>query len=154
MNTDPPHDGRAGVDASAGYDRADHIGGGDLGGDVDDGGDLGEVVRFDVVGYGDKAAVLHVIGEIDTLTAPLVRAQLEHQVPAVPLLVLDLTEVTFLGSAGLAVLVAAKDDADLRQHRLRLVPGSRIVVRALQATGLLTIFDVVDSVREGLGEAG
>ena len=35
---------------------------------------------------------------------------------AVSLLVLDLSDVTFLGSAGLAVLVAAKDEA---AHRRR-----------------------------------
>jgi anti-sigma B factor antagonist len=135
MNTDPST-------GSAGFE------------DAADDDEIGEVVRFDGVQHGDMPAVRHVVGEIDTLTAPLMRAQLEHQVPAVPLLVLDLTEVTFLGSAGLAVLVAAKDDAEERQHRLRLVPGSRIVVRALQATGLLTIFDVVDSVPAALVDAG
>jgi anti-sigma B factor antagonist len=117
---------------------------------VEDSGDIGEVVRFDVVGYGDKASVLHVVGEIDTMTAPLLRAQLDTQIPGNELLVLDLTEVSFLGSAGLAVLVAAKDEAELRDHRLRIVPGSRIVVRALQATGLLGIFDIADGVPEAL----
>jgi anti-sigma B factor antagonist len=107
-----------------------------------------------VVGYGDRARVLHVVGEIDTLTAPLLRAQLDGQIPQVPLLVLDLTEVTFLGSAGLAVLVAAKDDAETHDHRLRIVPGSRIVVRALEATGLLGIFDIADGVPQALEVAG
>ena len=127
MNTDPPTDD-----------------------DPDDLDEVGEVVRFDVVGYGDRASVLHVVGEIDTLTAPLLRAQLDGQIPQVPLLVLDLTEVTFLGSAGLAVLVAAKDDAETHDHRLRIVPGSRIVVRALEATGLLGIFDIADGVPQAL----
>jgi anti-sigma B factor antagonist len=121
---------------------------------ADDFADIGEVVRFDVVGYGDRASVLHVVGEIDTLTAPLLRAQLDAQIPTNPLLVLDLTEVTFLGSAGLAVLVAAKDEAELRDHRLRIVPGSRIVVRALQATGLLNIFDIADGVPQALETTG
>ncbi|MFB9383922.1 STAS domain-containing protein [Pseudonocardia petroleophila] len=115
-----------------------------------DGGDVGEVIRFDVVAHGEGAVVVHVVGEVDTLTAPLLRAQLDEQIAAVPLLVLDLTDVTFLGSAGLAVLVAAKDDADRRGHRLRLVCGSRIVTRALQATGLLTLFDTADGVPEAL----
>ena len=128
MNTDPPTDD-----------------------DPDDLDEVGEVVRFDVVGYGDRARVLHVVGEIDTLTAPLLRAQLDGQIPQVPLLVLDLTEVTFLGSAGLAVLVAAKDATDARGNTLRLVCGSRIVTRALEATGLLTLFDVADGVPEALG---
>jgi anti-sigma B factor antagonist len=122
--------------------------------DPDDLDEVGEVVRFDVVGYGDRARVLHVVGEIDTLTAPLLRAQLDGQIPQVPLLVLDLTEVTFLGSAGLAVLVAAKDDAETHDHRLRIVPGSRIVVRALEATGLLGIFDIADGVPQALEVAG
>jgi anti-sigma B factor antagonist len=130
MNTDPPTDD--------GQDDLDEV---------------GEVVRFDVVGYGDRASVLHVVGEIDTLTAPLLRAQLDGQIPQVPLIVLDLTEVTFLGSAGLAVLVAAKDDAETHDHRLRIVPGSRIVVRALEATGLLGIFDIADGVPQALEAA-
>ena len=96
--------------------------------DVDE---IGEVVRFDVVSHGDDARVVHVVGEIDTLTAPVLRQKLDDHLPTVPLLVLDLSDVTFLGSAGLAVLVAAKDDADRRGHRLRLVCGSRIVTRAL-----------------------
>lgn len=118
-----------------------------------DAGDVGEIVRFDVVGHGPDARVLHVVGEIDTLTAPVLRTQIDEQLPAVPLLVLDLSDVTFLGSAGLAVLVAAKDDADRRGHRLRLVCGSRIVTRALEATGLLTLFDVAPGVPEALRDS-
>ncbi len=120
-------------------------------GGVDDVSEVGEVVRFDVVSHGSDATVVHVVGEIDTLTAPVLRAQLDEHLPVVPLLVLDLSEVTFLGSAGLAVLVSAKDAADARGHTLRLVCGSRIVVRALEATGLLTLFDVADGVPEALG---
>lgn len=120
------------------------------GGLTGDPGEISEVIRFDLVGHGSAATVVHVVGEIDTLTAPLLRSQLDEQIAIVPLLVLDLSDVTFLGSAGLAVLVAAKDDADRRGHRLRLVCGSRIVTRALQATGLLTLFDIADGVPEAL----
>lgn len=115
--------------------------------------EVGEVIRFDVVEHGTAARVVHVVGEVDTLTAPLLRAQLDEQIAAAPLIVLDLSSVTFLGSAGLAVLVAAKDDAERREHRLRLVCGSRIVTRALQATGLLGLFDTADGVPEALGSA-
>jgi anti-sigma B factor antagonist len=118
---------------------------------ADDAGEVGEVVRFDVVTHGSDATVVHVVGEIDTLTAPVLRAQLDEHLPVVPLLVLDLSEVTFLGSAGLAVLVAAKDATDARGNTLRLVCDSRIVTRALEATGLLTLFDVADGVPEALG---
>ncbi|WP_433279256.1 STAS domain-containing protein [Pseudonocardia xinjiangensis] len=112
--------------------------------------EIGEVVRFDVVGHGDGVRVMHVVGEIDTLTAPVLRDRVYEQLADVSLLVLDLTDVTFLGSAGLAVLVAAKDEAEQRQCRLRLVPGSRIVTRALEATGLLTLFEIADGVPQAL----
>ena len=120
-------------------------------GDADE---IGEVVRFDVVAHGDAARVMHVVGEIDTLTAPLLRTKLDAQLAEAPLLVLDLSDVTFLGSAGLAVLVAAKDVAELHRHRFRLVPGSRIVTRALEATGLLGLFDIADGVPQALETSG
>jgi len=112
-------------------------------------GDIDEVVRFVVVDHG-PARVINVVGEIDTLTAPVLRTRLDEHIGEVDLLVLDLSEVTFLGSAGLAVLVAAKDEADRHNHRFRLVPGSRIVVRALEATGLLTLFDLADTAADAL----
>ena len=123
-------------------------------GTTDNADEIGEVVRFDVVSHGPDARVVHVVGEIDTLTAPVLRTRLDEQVAAVPLLVLDLTDVTFLGSAGLAVLVAAKDEADRRRHTLRIVPGSRIVTRALEATGLLGIFDIAEGVPQALEPTG
>ncbi|WP_214366612.1 STAS domain-containing protein [Pseudonocardia sp. H11422] len=115
---------------------------------------VGEVVQFEVVDHGPGALVVHVRGEIDTVTAPVLHTQLDGHLPTVPLVVLDLSAVTFLGSAGLAVLVAAKDDAEQRGHRLRLVCGSRIVTRALEATGLLALFDVAAGVPEALCPAG
>lgn len=121
-------------------------------------GDLGEVIRFDVVDQGAGAVAVHVVGEVDTLTAPMLHARLEQHVDTAPLLVLDLSEVTFLGSAGLAVLVATKDARESRGHRLSLVCGTRIVTRALEATGLLGLFDVADDVEQavarGRGAAG
>lgn len=114
--------------------------------------DLGEVVRFEVVVHGD-AVVVHVHGELDTMTAPVLREQLAGQTAAADLMVVDLSRVTFLGSAGLAALVAAKDEVDRAGHRLRLVCGSHTVTRALEATGLLSMFDVADGVPEALHEA-
>jgi anti-sigma B factor antagonist len=114
-------------------------------------GDVEEVVRFVVVDHGE-ARMITVMGEIDTLTAPTLRARIDEHLSEVGLLVLDLSEVSFLGSAGLAVLVAARDEADRLGHRFRLVPGSRIVVRALEATGLLTLFDLADTPADALGK--
>ncbi len=117
----------------------------------DDGSEVGEVIRFDVVDHGPAVRVLHVVGELDTLTAPLLALRLAEQQSAVPKLVVDLSEVSFLGSAGLAALVEAKEAADQNGGRLLVVPGSRIAKRALEATGLLSLFTVADDVPEALG---
>ena len=116
-------------------------------------GDIGEIIRFDVVDHGNGLRVLHAVGELDTLTSPLLQARVAEQLAEARSLVIDLSEITFLGSAGLAVLVGAKDDADARSVRLWLVPGSRIAKRALEATGLLTLFQVADDVTEALAAA-
>lgn len=111
--------------------------------------DVGEVVRFEVVEHGD-AVVVGVHGEIDTLTAPVLSRRLSGQIPNAPLLVVDLSRVTFLGSAGLAALVEAKEEAGKADHRLRLVCGSHAVTRALEATNLISLFDVADDVPQAL----
>lgn len=85
---------------------------------------------------------LTVSGEIDLDSVPRLRAVLDEVLddpgtgPAV--IVLDLTAVTFLGSAGLAVLVDAHDRSAQRGAALKVViggPGTP-VARALQAAGL------------------
>ena len=109
---------------------------------TDQDGEVGEVVRFDVVRHGDDATVVHVVGEIDTLTAPVLRAQLDEHIPAVSLLVLDLSDVTFLGSAGLAVLVETQKAANARDIALQLIATTRPVTRPLEVTGLLAMFTI------------
>src|SRR5918994_436794 len=66
--------------------------------------------------------VLAVRGEIDTLTAPAFTAATEELLTAQgEVLVMDLAEVRFLASSGLAVLISAAHRAEERGIRLRLV---------------------------------
>jgi anti-anti-sigma factor len=89
-------------------------------------------------------------GEIDILSAPALRAALLPALDSADLVVLDLTEVSFLGSSGLAVLVEARDHAQQGGRQLRLVCTSRIVLRALEATGLKDLFEIVDNLPAAL----
>ncbi len=116
-------------------------------------GDVGEIIRFDVVEHRAGVRVLHAVGELDTLTSPLLQDRIGEQLTGTSALVVDLTDISFLGSAGLAVLVGAKDAAAERSCTLWLVPGSRIARRALEATGLLSLFNVADDVEEALASA-
>ena len=80
---------------------------------------------------------LTVTGEIDSSSAPVVRQHLDALLDdAVRELVVDLTAVTFLDSAGLCVLAATHRRAAADGVDLRVLASSRAVVRPLQITGL------------------
>jgi anti-sigma B factor antagonist len=121
------------------------------------------VVGFNVTGgeHGDWA-VLHVSGELDLVTSPVLRQRV-HDVVAEGRhsLVLDLSEVFFCDSSGVGVLIASRRLIRSCQGQLRLilpaqgaVDGSH-VNRVLGALGVRRLFDVhveVDSATED--EAG
>jgi anti-sigma B factor antagonist len=99
-------------------------------------------------------AILHVAGEIDLLTANLLGERIREQLlPETKLLVLDLSEVSFLGSAGLAEIVSASQAGKDSGTRLVLVATNRAVIRPLEATGLLSMLTVYDTVTDALTSA-
>jgi anti-sigma B factor antagonist len=88
-------------------------------------------------------ALLVIEGEIDTLTADdLERGCQQLLVAPSDVLVIDLSDVTFLASSGLAVLIRAAHKAG--ERRLRLVTPSRAVRRPLEITGSDQLFDLYD----------
>lgn len=92
------------------------------------------------------AVTVTVVGEVDTFTAPVLRSTLDAQLEQQPKeLVIDLSGVQFLGSAGLAVLVETQKSARSREVDLRLVATTRAVTRPLEVTGLIDLFTIVDS---------
>jgi anti-sigma B factor antagonist len=96
--------------------------------------------------------VLAVRGEIDTLTAPVFTAATEELLTAPgEVLVMDLTEVRFLASSGLAVLISAAHRAEERGVRLQLVVTNRAVRRPLEITGTASLFDLHPDLRSAYG---
>lgn len=97
------------------------------------------------------SVVLHVEGEVDTLTAPILDIAVEMQLDTAPAnLVLDFTGVSFLGSRGLAVLIRAANVAAERDIRLALVTESRAVLRPLDVTRTANHFTIHPSVETAL----
>jgi anti-sigma B factor antagonist len=87
-----------------------------------------------------------VVGEVDTFTAPVLRSSLDTQLEQSPReLVIDLSGVQFLGSAGLAVLVETQKAARSRDVDLRLIATTRAVTRPLEVTGLIDLFTIADT---------
>jgi anti-sigma B factor antagonist len=100
-----------------------------------------DLVTFQVTTT-DSSVHLRVAGEIDSSSAPALRAELTTVLDLAPAeLVLDLCAVSFLDSAGLSVLAAAHRRATAEDVRLRVLVSGRAVVRPLQITGLWQLLE-------------
>lgn len=89
-----------------------------------------------------SAVVVRLTGELDVTTAPRALEQIRPHLSAsgLHMLVLDLSELTFIGSAGLSLLIDAQRQAHAANIAVRLVTGSQCVDRALEITGLSSEF--------------
>ncbi|MFF2554788.1 STAS domain-containing protein [Nocardia sp. NPDC058058] len=96
-----------------------------------------------------STVVLSACGEVDVITAPKLSAAIAEAVATNPaVLVIDLTGVGFIGSAGLSVLVAAWESG--MNPRMKVV-ASRQVRRPMEVIGLDTVLDVYETVAQALG---
>jgi anti-anti-sigma factor len=110
-----------------------------------------------VESVGGRAVVLHLAGELDMVTAPGFSEQVHNHVTdrdedgRSVALILDLSGITFLGSAGLAVLAEARNLALARAVTVRVVAHTRTVLRPMEVTGLDKVLTVVPDVATAIG---
>ncbi|SOJ52604.1 Anti-sigma-F factor antagonist RsfB [Mycobacterium simulans] len=101
----------------------------------------------------DRAVVLTVSGEVDMLTAPQLEAAIDTALAAKPLtLIVDLSKVEFLASAGISVLVAAHAEA-LPQTRFAVVADAAATSRPIKLMGIDTVVPLyrkLDSALSGI----
>jgi anti-sigma B factor antagonist len=99
----------------------------------------------------DGILVLTVTGEIDMNNASALRDAVNDGIDRTQgePCILDLTTVTFLGSAGLTALLQATTHARQRREPLRIVVDhNRPVIRPIQVTGLDNVLSLYHSVDE------
>jgi anti-sigma B factor antagonist len=91
-------------------------------------------------------------GEIDICTSPGLREALAEAVQRSDRAIIDLTRVGFLDSTGMAVMVEGFRNEQLGQDgALCLVGPTGVVARALDVTGLTTMFRIYPSVEQAAG---
>lgn len=103
--------------------------------------------------------VLHISGELDLATSPVIRRRV-HDAVAIGRhdVVLDLSAVRFCDSSGVGVLIAARRLMYSCRGRLRLIlpaqgaPTGSHVNRVLAALGVRRLFDVYEDVAAATGE--
>lgn len=95
--------------------------------------------------------VVHVGGEIDIYTAPMLRQHLDEHISAGRTdLVVDLGDVTFMASTGLGVLVGRLKLVRVANGTLRLACSSDRILSVFSITGLDKVFQIFPSVDEVL----
>jgi anti-sigma B factor antagonist len=91
---------------------------------------------------GDDALVLRFAGQVDILSAPKMRAELDSAIAeADGTLVADLTGLTFLGSVGIAELMRVQQRSDEGSVHF-VVVAPQFIRRLLDLTGVSGTLDV------------
>lgn len=106
-----------------------------------------------------EAVVIHARGEVDSSTVNELVTNLSvalRQAASHParLLVIDLQELTYFGSAGLnAVLDCHRQGAEAKTS-VRLVADSDLVVRPIEVTNLDSVLDLYPTLSDAVRERG
>ena len=101
-----------------------------------------------------RSVVLSVSGVLDMLTAPQLEASLTGSLTRNPVaIIVDLTEVDFLASAGMGVLVAARDLAG-DNVRFAVVASGPATSRPLTLVGLADLLGLRPSMEEARAVLG
>ncbi|HET6274917.1 MAG TPA: STAS domain-containing protein [Candidatus Cybelea sp.] len=104
---------------------------------------------------GGGRLVFNLRGSLDLATAPTVRAALtEATEKGSHDLIVDLSQLEFLDSTGLGVLIGAHRRTAERGGSFRLVVGEGSILRLLNITGLIAVFAVYHTMEEAQHDRG
>ncbi|AWS48794.1 hypothetical protein DKM19_28925 [Streptosporangium sp. 'caverna'] len=99
----------------------------------------------------DSLRVVRLLGELDTLTTPRVRVQLDEVLLTFDALtlIMDLTRLTFMGSTGINVLLETRDRVAERSGRLIVVLAPESNPRRLfEVTRMTDHFEVAENLED------
>ena len=100
----------------------------------------------------DGMTVVTMSGDIDGKTAPEVQQQLLPLIEANDALVLDMSGVNYMSSAGLRVMLLLYRQAASQDSQLALAGLSEEVEDVMVATGFLDFFTVASDVSSGIAK--
>jgi anti-anti-sigma factor len=107
-------------------------------------------MRVDIQQDGDTATAM-LVGELDEANVAHAEAQLRAlgRRPDVRQLVLDLAQLTFMDSTGIALLMRLERDARRHGHKLLIMEPSEAVRGRLDRTGLLSLLALAERPHKG-----
>ncbi|MGV0604539.1 STAS domain-containing protein [Mycolicibacterium sp. XJ1904] len=98
-----------------------------------------------------RVAVVAASGDLDMLTAPQLRDAVQAALGKDPVgLIVDLTSVEFLGSAGMQVLMETHNQTDGTTTKFAVVADGSATSRPLKITGIADLIDLFSSLDAAL----
>lgn len=98
----------------------------------------------------DSIKVVEIIGDIDGITAPIAEEQINPLASPGSKVILDLSRVPFMSSAGLRMLLIVYRNFNWKEGRLLLAGLPQNLKKAMTDTGFLQQFALADTVEEGV----
>ena len=89
----------------------------------------------------DKELVVALEGHLDTISAPELETEFKNSLDNVENLVIDLSGLEYISSAGLRVLLFAKKTMD-RKGSMKITNVNEVVNEVFEITGFIDIFDI------------
>lgn len=89
-------------------------------------------------------------GDIDASTAPSVTQEVLPLIEPGKRMILDMTEVPFMSSAGLRVLLSLYRQTSVKEGKLLLVGLNEELQDTMEVTGFLEHFQISNTLEEGL----
>jgi anti-anti-sigma factor len=116
---------------------------------------VGQILHLSVQRPAPGIAVVKMWGEVDLASVPRLNELIRQRLTAAVMqaLVLDLSEVTFLSSSGIELLLHAQRRAENRGIAMFVISGARAVDRMLELTGLTDRFTLRSSIAEAVAAA-
>jgi anti-sigma B factor antagonist len=103
---------------------------------------------------GNGVAVIALSGELDLYTCPEFKEELLRVIgDGTTLVVVDLTQTTFIDSTALGVLIRGVERLKTDDGRLVVACADPNIVKVFEVTGLNRVFSVVGSRDEALAQA-
>ena len=98
----------------------------------------------------DGATVVSFKGDVDLESSPMARKILLDQVDQTPVLLVDMSEVGYIDSSGIASLVESFQTGRAKGKRFALVNVSEPALRVLQLARLDKVFEIHATVEDAL----
>lgn len=96
----------------------------------------------------EDALLVRAAGEVDVSTIPVLRTELETARQEAVTVLLDLSEITFMDSSGLHLLLDLSQASAVSDWAFFIVRPSKAVQRLIEISGTADLLALVDSTRE------